>query len=511
MSLQTQKLEQDKKWNDMYIKLIDYKSKKDSNYSFEIINWISWQRRQYKNLKLSDYRTKKLNDICFIFETQFCWDRMYHKLTKKGYENINKDVKLYNWILLQAKQYKNNRLDKNRIEKLQLIGIKFDIINTNELNKCQIKKNVKQQKINSNIIKNDTVEKRSWKESYNKLAKYESKNHHCNVSKKEDCRLNRWILHQIYLYENGRLEKDQIYKLQLINVNLCRIKTYDAIWEESYNKLVQYELENHSCNVSEKEDFKLNKWVYAQRKLFKYKKLSEERILKLNNIGFKFDSNCGLTNDTWNKNYDKLVEYKKQHGNCNVNSYKNKKLYYWVHQQVNGITHQNVDKIKKLKLLGVDFNKSKTINEPKQKWIKSESIKEYIENSDSNKQLLTKKYNLKTVKANRCSWEESYCKLIKYQSVHNHCNVSEKEDFKLNKWVYRQRYLFNLNKLSEERILKLNNIGFKFYSNCDVKNNTLNKEYENKISEETNIELKQSNMFDKCANIVKNKFKKLFS
>ena len=69
-----------------------------------------------------------------------------------------------------------------------------------------------------------------------------------------------------------------------------------------------------------KPNRKLGRWVHYQRVEYwtyqqtKNAKINPYRIDKLNKVGFIWDPQ----NYTWNKHYEKLVEFVKKNGNCRV-------------------------------------------------------------------------------------------------------------------------------------------------------------------------------------------------
>jgi hypothetical protein len=60
------------------------------------------------------------------------------------------------------------------------------------------------------------------------------------------------------------------------------------------------------------------------------------------------------------------------------------------------------------------------------------------------------------------SWNDMYQRLMRYKSKYGNCRVSQrsKEDPQLGDWVAKQRYRHKKGLLSEERIKRLNEIGF---------------------------------------------------
>jgi hypothetical protein len=92
----------------------------------------------------------------------------------------------------------------------------------------------------------------------------------------------------------------------------------------------------------------LGKWVANQRQRFKNKSLSEERIAKLNKLGFTWE--------VWMKRYNELVEYRREFGNCNVPvKYQSQTLLgEWVRRQRQHFKNKSIseERINKLNAIG---------------------------------------------------------------------------------------------------------------------------------------------------------------
>ena len=61
---------------------------------------------------------------------------------------------------------------------------------------------------------------------------------------------------------------------------------YDTKWQEMFDELVEYRGKNGDCNVRQRAG-KLGKWVMNQRSRYKEGKLDDDRVQKLERIGFK--------------------------------------------------------------------------------------------------------------------------------------------------------------------------------------------------------------------------------
>ncbi|KAL3792368.1 hypothetical protein ACHAWO_000918 [Cyclotella atomus] len=67
-----------------------------------------------------------------------------------------------------------------------------------------------------------------------------------------------------------------------------KVKSNDILWIKQFNSLVLYKKTHGDCNMttSKADDVQLTRWVERQRRAKKNGNLSEERIEKLNNLGF---------------------------------------------------------------------------------------------------------------------------------------------------------------------------------------------------------------------------------
>ncbi|EJK50665.1 hypothetical protein THAOC_30296, partial [Thalassiosira oceanica] len=91
-------------------------------------------------------------------------------------------------------------------------------------------------------------------------------------------------------------------------------------WETRFNELVNYRSEHGDCNVPVKGD-KLGSWVRKQRRAYVANSLAQDRIDRLNSIGFKW--RLKATRDSgprvpWETRFDELIQHKANHGDCNV-------------------------------------------------------------------------------------------------------------------------------------------------------------------------------------------------
>ena len=238
------------------------------------------------------------------------------------------------------------------------------------------------------------------------------------------------------------------------------------------------------------------------------KKLSEDRIKRLNDIGFVWAPHEA----SWEENFDKLKKFKERFGHCDVPSnwseddqfarwvswqryaYRNETLekerktlleeigFYW--ESYDGSWEENFEKIQKYK------ERFGHCNVPK-KWTEDKSLGNWVDRQRDkykNRELVDE--HIKRLEEidfvwepHDASWEENYEKIKKYKERFGHCNVPKKwtEDKSLGKWVSWQREAYKNKTLEKKRIKHLEEIGFvwdKLEAQWEEKFNAL-KEYKN--------------------------------
>lgn len=109
------------------------------------------------------------------------------------------------------------------------------------------------------------------------------------------------------------------------------------IWEANFAILEKYSRNNGGdANIQcrDSDNRILYRWAVRQR--YRKGSLTSGQIERLKSIGLDFDwcSRKNMYDKNWNAMYDNLVDYHKQHGNCDVpRSYKSERhgqLGYWV-------------------------------------------------------------------------------------------------------------------------------------------------------------------------------------
>jgi hypothetical protein len=320
----------------------------------------------------------------------------------------------------------------------------------------------------------------AWDLRYGELIKYKDQFGDCNIPSNwgENQQLVNWVRTQRTNYKNKQLSKDQVKRLENIGF------AWDPIWEKMFDTLKEYKKNHGDCNVvcNRQEDNKLVDWVNRQRMFYLTKKLSDERIKRLECIDFVWDP-------VWEEMFDTLKEYKKNHGDTNVPSKwpEDKKLANWVYRQRGFYLDQQLskDQVKRLENIGFVWDPIweemfDTLKEYKNvygdcnvpsKWPENEKFATWV-------YIQHHRYRIGLLGVNRIKrleemgflwgqferiWEEMFNALREYKKNHGDCNVPqnwEEYKLKLGQWVRHQRLSYRIRKLSDGQIKCLEDIGF---------------------------------------------------
>ena len=329
-------------WDIWYGELIKYKEQfGDCNVPLRLVEnkqlgrWVATQRARYKNKKLSDDRIKRLEEIGFVFSIQSSWEEMFDVLKeyKKKHGDCNvsstwsENKQLGSWVGTQRQSYRNKKLTKDRIKRLEEIGFEWDML------------------------------EESFERGYQETLKYKQQYGNANAGRfyktSDGFKLGIWQSHQRVHYREGKLDNDKLKKLEEVGFEW---RLYESKLEKMFDALRGYKKVHGDCNVPStwSENKQLALWLATQRARYKNKKLSDDRIKRLEEIGFVFS-----IQSSWEEMFDVLKEYKKKHGDCNVSSTwsENKQLGSWVGTQRQSYRNKKLtkDRIKRLEEIGFEW------------------------------------------------------------------------------------------------------------------------------------------------------------
>ncbi len=265
------------------------------------------------------------------------WLRNF-ELAKEFYSSYNhllipardkfKSTNLGSWISRQRKEYKKGLLSDDKINKLESIGMIWDV---NENN---------------------------WSNYFNSAESFFNKNKHLLVPERyvddDNIILGKWLVNQRQSYKNKTLSTNKIKKLESIGM-VWDVR--DLKWDIGFNIAKKYFLDNGNLYINTSlviEDFNLGSWVSEQRKLYNLGTLSADRINRLNSIDMIWNHN----EYTWNYFFKLAEEFSNQHNSLLV-PYKYKvnniNLGIWISRQRKKFKENKLaeSQIKRLNSLGM--------------------------------------------------------------------------------------------------------------------------------------------------------------
>lgn len=341
-------------------------------YGYPLGEWLTTQKKKYKSNTLSLDQIKALEKIKITWSVIKTWDEAYALAI--NYYNHHKNLKItynfktidgftysehgYNlgtWLVNQRRQYRLGTLSRNKIKKLEKIGIVWNLLKTfeesyslaldyyNKYKTINIPKDYylddgynlgrfiysqkilkKNGELSEDKIKlfddlgidwsiKEVKKNPSWEEMFILASNYYNKNKNLEVPRTfitkdgvtldlEGYSLGRWVSRQRVSYKNNKLTQRQIDLMESIGMKWNTDSVHKS-WDEAYELALNFFIENGHLNIQTdyvtEEGYNLGSWIYIQRKNYAKEKLSEEQIEKLNLIGM-----------IWNvsSNYAKIKE-----------------------------------------------------------------------------------------------------------------------------------------------------------------------------------------------------------
>ena len=491
-------------------------------------HWVFSQRQSRIKGSLADEKVKKLDSLDFVWDpNQYFWDIRLTELTEfkmvHGHCRVpakyKKNRKLGTWVDHQRFLQLNNQLPKDKFEILDSLGFDWDprksdwdenysalTLYRKKNGHCRVTQRddpqldrwlgKRRSENNRGKLEEDRIkaldalnfdwhpDETIWNERFEELTAFREVYGHCRVPQKyiSNKALGTWVSGQRSRRSKGELPGHKIKKLDEIGFDWNPDQT---VWQVRFEELKAFRKVHGHCRVPRgfSENPKLITWVQEQRTVYKRGKLSEDKISRLENIGFDWDPYETL----WNEMYEELRIYDKKKGDCNVpqNFPENQKLGFWIATQREYCRKGKLpkDKIEKLEELGFDWDPKVTEWETSLSALKLFKRKEgncrvsHSQNSKLARWLIRlrrahKKGKLPIARykalnemgvdwdPEETQWMEMFCQLQAFHKLHGHCSVNRSENPSLNVWIYKQKAKRKNGTLSKDKIKKLDEMGF---------------------------------------------------
>jgi len=288
--------------------------------------WVTKQREM--RLKISKRRASKLDSIGFtwVVDIELLWETMFEELRKfkerEGHCNVpssySDNPELGRWVSSQRVQ--RLIMSRERASKLDSIGFTWE-------------------------AEPDV----GWEIMFDDLRKFKEREGHCNVpySYSENLELYRWVSY--HRAKRLKISKERASKLDSIGFTWER--NQDVRWEIMFEELRKYKDREGPCNVpyNYSNNPELDRWVRNQRG--KRLKISNERVSKLDSIGFIWNRNSDAK---WEIMFEELRKFKEREGHCNVSTRysENPELGNWVRNQRSNRLKVSKERVSKLDSIG---------------------------------------------------------------------------------------------------------------------------------------------------------------
>ena len=257
-----------------------------------------------------------------------------------------------------------------------------------------------------------------WEIGFRHLKEYSNREGNCQVSGKyltaDGYRLGQWVVTQRTIKDSLSAER----KERLESLNGWVWDSLDAKWEASFYELQTYKAEYGDVDVPIKWPSGLGSWASVQRRSEKKGKLSPDRKVRLDELGFEWDKLDSL----WDEKCNELLVYYAEHGNVDIPQKHPSGLGSWLSQQK---LYANNGKLQ--------ANRFEKLN----------SIPNLFEN-----------------KKPKTDWDERFNELVVYKAEYGNLDVPRSWPTGLGTWVGNQKSFLRDGKLTSEREDKLHEVGF---------------------------------------------------
>ena len=342
----------DKQWNEMYSFAKAYYeehgnlfvSSKDNK---KLLNWLKSQKKLYDTNEMLSKSQRSLlekieisNGIKEIKEKKQehtsrkdIWNLMFEQ-AEKYYEehgnlliprNDSEYLKIFNWIKSQRLKYNKSLLSPEQIEKLEKIGMIWNIADY------------------------------QWNLMFEQAKEYyEEHGNLVIINQKSDTKhkkLLTWLNEQKLKYnheDRASLSEEKIEKLN--NIGMVW-DVYQDNFDKMFDEAKQYYENFGDLMVPRRNDeYKtLANFIKTMRKKYNEGKLSIDQIKKLESIGMIWDAKQYM----WDIMYNQAKEYYEEHGDLSIprDTPEHKKLVAWIYNKQSGYYGKNTCKLTEEQIL----------------------------------------------------------------------------------------------------------------------------------------------------------------
>ncbi|HEV7406603.1 MAG TPA: helicase associated domain-containing protein [Chthoniobacteraceae bacterium] len=408
--------------------------------------WVAEQRELQLRGQLRPDRQAALDELQFTWDTaepggkslravqdDGRWQLRYQELVSfqktHGHTRVPKlapgNLVLWKWRHVQREWRRKGILKPERIARLEAIGFEWD-------DPGRVGRSREERWENQ------------WEQFFQQLVLFRERFGHCRVGGGwlENPALALWVRHQRVIEKRGQLPPDRQARLDALHFEWA-LKPHGnlvALWERRFGEFLAFQQATGHTRVPKGPPGKrvLWKWRHVQREFRRKGTLKPERIARLDAIGFEWEepdrfgtSQLERWDNQWERQFQKLVEFKARHGHCRVSSGRNGDfmLAHWVTNQRSFHRHGDLrpDRAARLTALGFEWQRG-----------------------------------LNGTLADL--WEKRFAELQAFVQEHGHTRVPKRPPGNKVLWHWRmvQREFRRKGTLKPERIARLDALGFEW-------------------------------------------------
>ena len=262
---------------------------------FKLGHWVNIQRTN--KMRLTPDRIKRLEDLGFSWDARTDqWEEAFAALEKFGKENghlnVGKDImaggmKLNSWVIRQ-RQFKNKgKISPLQIKRLNSIGFSWD------------------------------PRTESWERAFTAFVKFHDREKHCIVPDKHTengIQLGSWISVQRLIKKKGKLAHERVRRMNNLGF------VWDVLseqWEQAFSAAKKFYKREKHWDIPDdhiEDGVKIGNWVGVQRGARNKGRLSQDRLMRLDAVGFSWDPRS----QKWEMRFKLLEQFQKREGHCRV-------------------------------------------------------------------------------------------------------------------------------------------------------------------------------------------------
>ncbi|MFI3163971.1 MAG: Helicase associated domain protein [Bacillota bacterium] len=298
--------------------------------------WLNRQRLKYKTHRLLKDEFEKLNKIGMVWELQDSWQSAFNEAEKFYQTNGHLDIPA-TFVTENGTQLGNwyrgikSAYQSGNLSKERITGLE------------QIS------------MQWQSVNERAWQSFYTEAEKYFAENGNLiadfKYKSESGAKLGIWIYTQRTNYKKGALSAYQIESLEKIGMVWQQLQNK---WNTGYEYSKAYYAENNNINVPldfiTEDGYKLGVWVLSQRNKYKANKLKKSEIAKLEEL----DITWSPAENAWQSTFEEAKKFYIAYGNLKVPATyitsEGLKLKSWLANQKNKLKNGKLTEDRKLQL-----------------------------------------------------------------------------------------------------------------------------------------------------------------